>query len=308
MVFISTQDNFKLSKVERYCMDIFNLAWFLKNLFSNNDSILSQKSFSSHEWYDLYTLALEHKVESIIYRQLCLNKKLIMTVPSVIQRALRSAYKYNYLQNSYGIQEANHIAKMCYEAGIQICAVKGIDLLNDVYTDIGVRPMQDIDFLSFYDKYEEIDYLLKRNDYAVAMINDKILSDFDNQLDIQSVLYKKKKCYPAYDQQLSIDIAFKNRNYNIGDLIERSVYSVKSKEWRSLLPADFALLLCFELHKDALERNPKPLPENCSIGKLIDIIGYIHIHHINREVINTVSVVEYAQECAYSLFGKKLFK
>lgn len=80
-------------------MNTIDLATFIKLLYGTVDELTYLYKLNSKEWYALYSLALEHKVDALLYKLLCRHEALLEMIPSSIRRAFRSIYKYNYNQN-----------------------------------------------------------------------------------------------------------------------------------------------------------------------------------------------------------------
>ena len=291
-------------------MNIVDLAALIKRLYSTDDEPAYLHRFDKNAWYTLYALALEHKVDALLYKQLCRHTALFATIPAGIRRALRSIYQYNYNQNRYGIDEANRIAQACYEVGIRICAKRGLALLGDVYPDFGVRPLEDIDFIVSPHDLLATDSLLQAANYEILRINDQFATHLpDHATAVTSVLYKRKGNDRDCDRKLTVDVSCHSKHTNLQAIIDNSVLPAGHVQWRTLQVKDFALLLCQGLYEDALERIAQPRTEHCSLGKLIDLIGYTRIHPVsisNRDQQNTI--VDYACTCANSLWNISLFE
>lgn len=279
-----------------------------KLLYSTSKEPACLYGFNSNSWYMLYSLALEQKVDALLYKQLCRHKALFSTIPSSIRRAFRAIYTYNYNQNLYGINEANQIAQAFYTVGIPICAKRGITLLNDVYTDLGVRPLEDIDFIVSSQNISTADQLLQGLGYEISRINDQFYAHLSNNVDINSILYKKKGNYQDYDRKLTVDISFHSRQIDLQSIIDNSVQPTNQIQWRALRAEDNFLLLCQGLYDSALERSTKPGVEHCNIGKLIDLTGYMRNHSASiSSRFRKIEIVSYACTCAASLWNITLF-
>lgn len=289
-------------------MNTIDLATFIKLLYGTVDELTYLYKLNSKEWYALYSLALEHKVDALLYKLLCRHEALLEMIPSSIRKAFRSIYKYNYNQNLYGIKEANRIAQACYTAGIRICAKRGIALLNDVYQDYGVRSLQDIDFIVSPKDCLATNCLLQALGYEIFRINDQLSTHLPNNTEVNSVLYKRRGIYQDYDRKLTVDISYHSKFFNLQSMIDNSAPPTSHIQWRTLQAEDSFLLLCQGLYDDALEHNTKPGPEHCSIGKLIDLIGYTHIHTVPiTDRFQYDATVDYACSCASSIWNITLF-
>lgn len=290
-------------------MNTLDLVALIKSLYGTVDAPTYLYKVNPKEWYELYSLALEHKVDVLLYTQLCRHETLLELIPSSIRRAFRSVYKYNYNQNLYGIKEANRIAQACYTAGIRICAKRGITLLNDVYPDYGVRSLQDIDFIVSPKDYLAANRLLQSLGYQILRINDQLSTCPPDNIEVNSALYKRQKHYRDCDMKLNVDIQFHSEFFNLSSMIDNSAPPTSHIKWRPLRVEDSFLLLCQGLYDDAVERNSKPGPEHCSIGKLIDLIGYTRIHTMSMtDHLQYNAVVDYACSCVRSIWNITLLK
>lgn len=291
-------------------MNTVDLVALIKWLYSTNDEPAYLYSLNKNEWYTLYSLALEHKVDALLYKQLCCHEALFATVPTGIRRALRSVYQHNYNQNLYGISEANRIAQTCYAAGIRICAKRGIALLDDVYPDFGVRPLEDIDFIISPHDLLAVDSILQTSGYEVSRINDQLSMHLpDHTTTVNSVLYKRREDDRDCDRKLTVDICCHNKYIDLQSIIDNSAPPTTRVQWRTLQVKDFALLLCQGLYDDALEHNTQPGLVHCRLGKLIDLIGYTRIHPVSiSHRDQRDAIVDYARTCASSLWNTALFE
>lgn len=291
-------------------MNIVDLATLIKWLYNSNDEPAYLHKFSKNEWYALYVLALEHKVDALLYKQLCRHTALFAKIPSEIRRVLRSVYQYNYHQNRYGVDEANRIARACYETGIRICATRGIALLDDIYPDFGVRPLEDIDFIVSPRDLLATDSLLQATNYKILRVNDQFATHLpDHIIEVTSVLYKRKENDRDCNRRLTVDVSCHSKHTNLQSIIDNSALPTGHVQWRTLQVKDFALLLCQGLYEDALERNEDPGPEHCRLGKLIDLIGYMRVHPVSISNHGQQdAIVNYACICANSLWNISLFE
>lgn len=289
-------------------MDGHNLAALIKWLYKNAQGQTAPYTFCAEEWYALYALALKHKVEAILYRLLCSQKLLLHTAPTPVRRAFRAAYQYNCHQNSLGVKEADKIVWSCSSAEISLCAERGLALLVELYPETGMRPMQDIDFIASIEDRSSIDEQLKHFGYEIARVNDLPAGTLPAGQNVDSVLYRKIGDYQDHNRQPTIDITYRIKNIELQRIIAESRPSTHGVSWRELRHEDFFLLLCHGLYEDTLEKDSTAKPEHCSIGKLIDLVGYGRIYPmLMTEQMRREPTVEFAQACADTFWGIRLF-
>ena len=92
-----------------------------------------------------------------------------------MRRDLKKEYLYNLGKNSAFQMIAEEISKKLIENKIQVIYLKGICLINNVYQDIALRPMSDIDILvhqhdihKAWKLFNSKDFDIKRNDEKTA--------------------------------------------------------------------------------------------------------------------------------------------
>lgn len=98
------------------------------------------------QWLAVMTLAGQHGVMTLLYRQL---KTLGLTdqVPLGILQTLRTDYLHEANRNSQIYRELSNILSVLYRENIPVIPLKGAYLAENIYGNIGVRPMRDVDLL-----------------------------------------------------------------------------------------------------------------------------------------------------------------
>jgi hypothetical protein len=103
-----------------------------------------QATLSLEEWKALVEVARRQEVLPLLYRWL---KQLKVDPPKVVEEELERAYIINALHNSIFLMELERILKGLAQNSIQVILLKGAYLLLEVYKDLGLRRMGDIDIL-----------------------------------------------------------------------------------------------------------------------------------------------------------------
>ena len=98
------------------------------------------------QWLAVVTLARQHGVMALLYQQL---KTLGLTdqVPPGILQTLRTDYLYEANRNSQIFRELGNILSAIYRENIPVIPLKGAYLAENVYGNIAVRPVRDVDLL-----------------------------------------------------------------------------------------------------------------------------------------------------------------
>jgi hypothetical protein len=98
------------------------------------------------QWLAVVTLAQQHGVKALLYRQL---KTLGLTdqVPPGILHTLRIDYLNEANRNMQIYRELGNILSVLHRENIPVIPLKGAYLAEHVYGNIAVRPMRDVDLL-----------------------------------------------------------------------------------------------------------------------------------------------------------------
>jgi hypothetical protein len=95
-------------------------------------------------WDCLIQEAEKQGVASLLHKHIC---SLDFTIPDNARRLLQSLYLRNRRSNTIRNKAVTEILNSCHFEKIDVLIVKGIALCNFAYSEIGLRPMRDIDLL-----------------------------------------------------------------------------------------------------------------------------------------------------------------
>jgi hypothetical protein len=102
---------------------------------------------SPADWDSLIELSRSLGITLLIYQEIKKSKYLSDLVPSAVREKFKGIYIDNLARNERLLYEALEAIKLFKDNGITLIALKGLALINDVYDDIALRPMVDIDLL-----------------------------------------------------------------------------------------------------------------------------------------------------------------
>jgi hypothetical protein len=101
---------------------------------------------SADGWGALIRLAAEHDVAPLLHARLQ-SLDVVSLVPAEARRALMGHYAASALRNRWILREAAVVLRALREAGIPVIVLKGAHLASEVYGEVALRPMYDIDLL-----------------------------------------------------------------------------------------------------------------------------------------------------------------
>jgi hypothetical protein len=102
---------------------------------------------SPADWESLADRALRFKVEGLFYREIKSRNFPAELVPVVVSNRLRKAYRDLAIRNTSLFFDALKVLRSLAENQLPVIALKGLALAKDIYGDIALRPMHDMDLL-----------------------------------------------------------------------------------------------------------------------------------------------------------------
>jgi hypothetical protein len=99
------------------------------------------------DWQSLADWALRFKVEGLLHREIKSRNLPAALVPVGVGNRLRRAYRDQATMNMSLFFDALKVFKSLAENQLPVIALKGLALAKNVYSDIALRPMSDMDLL-----------------------------------------------------------------------------------------------------------------------------------------------------------------
>ena len=91
----------------------------------------------------------------------CRNLNLLPYLPESSRKLIVRIYQETFLINSHVIRTLEDLGQTFESYGVKIIVLKGAALLNHIYKDIGLRPMEDIDLMVRPENLQDIKAILK---------------------------------------------------------------------------------------------------------------------------------------------------
>lgn len=133
----------------------------------------------------LIELAVKEGMAGFLYKNLLKSGELETLNPHHKQR-LYTIYYLTIRHNLKLIHALNEILKSLMQSQIQVVLMQGISLLQNVYRDIGLRPMNDIDMWVLPNRYAELVECLVSQGYERNSIYPNTFSKGEAVLDIHT--------------------------------------------------------------------------------------------------------------------------
>jgi hypothetical protein len=195
-------------------------------------------------------------------------------VPSEVVKSLEKMYYDNLARNMLLYNELNKILKALKNACIDVIVLKGAFLAEEIYKNIGLRPMSDIDLLIKKKDLEKAEKeLAKLTYFATTMIfptklHEKYQIELANEL-LPFVHETKKIVIDIHWDILPLQISY---NVDINKFWENAKsVKIAGTEAMTFAPEDILQHLCLHLdkHFNYIVAPPaKPLRDYCDIAEI----------------------------------------
>jgi hypothetical protein len=126
---------------------------FLLQFIRRGSDLKSYQSLDLAVWQSLLRQANRYSLVPLLYQRLVRERSGQSFLPSEIGRLLRNAYYQSLAQNTLIYHHLGQVLQRLQEAGLRLLLLKGAYLAEQVYGDIGLRPMGDLDLLSPPDEF-----------------------------------------------------------------------------------------------------------------------------------------------------------
>jgi len=136
-----------LRMIARQTLESNDAEWLLENL---------QKDW---DWTTLAWKAFDEGIGALLYYH-CRNLKLLNRIPDDTRIFLARIYTETLLINKNLLKQLDELEKKLSDAGIKVIIFKGAALLNTVYRDVALRPMEDMDLVVHPEQIEELKNVL----------------------------------------------------------------------------------------------------------------------------------------------------
>ena len=128
-------------------MDYYQLiSQLLTNSILKKEKEYDFQEFSMENWETFLELSIQHKITPILYQYLEPSKGQI-NIPDNILSKMRQINLNNAVRNTLLLHEVGTIFSKLSQAGLCAISLKGLHLVDNVYDNISLRSMSDVDIL-----------------------------------------------------------------------------------------------------------------------------------------------------------------
>jgi hypothetical protein len=221
------------------------------------------EKLSAADRESLVDWSLRFKVGGLFYREIKSRDFPAEMIPADARNRLRDAYRNSAMSNTRLFFEALKVLKSLADNELPVIALKGLSLAKNVYGDIALRPMSDMDLL------------VKKEDLARA---GRILRNLGYQpyFPVSEITWKKHHHLPPFTNNSGAIIELhwnivtpdSRLKVDLDGLWERAgLIKLDNVEVRALSPEDLLLHLC--LHAGVHLQTGLDLIPFCDIAGLI---------------------------------------
>jgi Uncharacterised nucleotidyltransferase len=238
-------------------------------LKSSSDPVTPDRlqPLTSENWETFVTLAADQRVRPLLYHRM-IQRELVPMLPESVSQNLKRAYKITTTRNLIYLGELCKITKAFQEGGIPVIVLKGMHIACEVYGNISLREMDDIDFLVSEDKLSHSVRILEDQSYQPK-------TPFSPLVD--STIYKHLTPFikPGVGSvELHWTLAKPDQQFSVDTkgLWERAIPAgIPGIDVLGLSPEDLLLHLC--LHTSYQHQFTFGLRPSCDITQVISLYG-----------------------------------
>jgi hypothetical protein len=124
-----------------------NMPDLLLDCIRTGSQFQALEALTSDDWQALLREAEQHSLGPLLYQRLICERPKPFQVPSEIEQKLRQTYYQTLRQNMLAYHLLGQILEHLQKCETRVLLLKGIYLADQIYGDIGLRPMGDLDLL-----------------------------------------------------------------------------------------------------------------------------------------------------------------
>jgi len=126
---------------------------------------LAENNRECLDWPAAAQRAFDEGLAPLLYYH-CRNMNILEAIPESTKKFLARIYAETSLINTHLLQEMTELEKGLEKRDIQVIVLKGAALLNTVYRDVALRPMEDIDLMVRQEHLNELENVLGSMGFA----------------------------------------------------------------------------------------------------------------------------------------------
>ena len=227
-------------------------------LSGDNTTWLEENIKKSIDWPVVIDKALQEGLAPFLYFH-CRNLGILTNLPESSRKLLARVYAETLLINGHMIKVLEELGEHLNKHEIPVIVLKGAALLELVYSDIGLRPMEDIDLMVRPESLDDVRKILKDmgfypdqlypNTYRRGIISIDLHTDF---LSTHRIRSRREIMNIQYEDVWTRTISIRD---NDSFLFRLSLYDNLISLSSHLLKHGFRRLIWFVDIKESIERN-----------------------------------------------------
>ena len=233
------------------------LVILLSRLTLSDSEVLEIKQLVDSElnWIDVLSCLIINKTVGLAYFNLS-KLSLLKKIHNLTYQIMKYTYLANQIKTKRFLEEKERILASLKKENVNIFPVKGAQLVGDIYEDLGIRSMNDIDFFVDIEDFKKISEVLTFLSYKQGEYDrdDNQIISFSRE---KELVWKTKmsnnipyiyKCENEFMDEVAIDLS---AYYNLDRNIEVSKEVLLRAKDDKLDEYDQYLYLVAHLYKEA---------------------------------------------------------
>ncbi|NOZ63719.1 MAG: nucleotidyltransferase family protein [Caldiserica bacterium] len=145
----------------------------------------------SLDWEYIYQNAFQHRISGIVYNRIKATPSLLHSIPPLYLGKFAGGKRKIVQHNQALLQEFLSLHHGLQKNQVEIIPIKGMPLLKDIFHDLSLRPLSDIDILIREEDYPRVKSFLLHSGYSLLLENRK------------ESYWRKHQCHVKFFRQIN---------------------------------------------------------------------------------------------------------
>ncbi len=216
------------------------------------------------DWNAIITIARLQGIAPFIYHALmcCTNRE---RVPDIIMQELSSGYRRSAFVNLVFLKEYEEVLRQCNAENIEIMPLKGIVLIKEIYKNIALRTLNDIDLLIRKRDLEHGIAVLRN----LGFIQKKTI--YQHEEHFHHIFQRHSRSMPiTVELHWEVDVPESPYHIVVEDLWNRAVVEQSNgTRYLSMALEDSILFNCFHILRKPLADGVVPIKNFCDVYEIL---------------------------------------
>lgn len=253
-------------------------------------------------WEKILEYAINCKCVGLVYFNIR-RLGLMIYIKPIIYNIFKYYYQCNKYRNKMVLEEKRHLVKIFENEKVVLYPLKGARLLDEVYTDLGSRALNDLDFLCDLEDRVLIDNIMQKrgyeqgdfdwSSYLIKRMERQKLISWKINLNTIPIYLKKPEIDDPIIDFFAVDFSYALDLKKDISVTKKILSNGSNNEMDKI---DFLLHLCCHLYKEAEEAIWIKAAADLNLIKFCDIREFVLYHFDSYQNEQLSMIITRAEE------------